>query len=63
MNKVLQAIQSRTFWTIVVLVAVNTLPQLKGLVSQHTLDVINTVLGFVATYFHVNPSQNYNQTF
>jgi hypothetical protein len=59
MNKLALAVRSRTFWTVVLLVAMNTIPQLKGLVSQQVLDGINTVLGLLAAYFHVNPSQNY----
>ena len=59
MNKIVLALKSRTFWTVVLLVLLNTVPQLKGTVSQNVLDLINGVLGLAATYFHVNPSRNY----
>jgi len=51
--------KSRTFYTVLLLVLLNTVPQLKGLVSQQIIDIINTILGILVTYFHVNPSQNY----
>lgn len=53
-------IKSRTFWSIVVLVAVNTVPQLRGYLSPELLDLFNVVLGALATYFHITPSQKYN---
>lgn len=59
MFKLTQALQSRTFWTIVVLVSLNTIPQLRGMVSTSVLDMLNVILGAVATAFHINPSQNY----
>lgn len=61
MTKLKLTLKSRTFWTVVLLVAINTVPQLKGAVSQQVLDIVNTVLGVLAAYFHVNPSQNYVQ--
>jgi hypothetical protein len=59
MNKIILAFKSRTFWTVVLLICLNTVPELKGLVSQNALDVINGILGLIATYFHVSPSQEY----
>jgi hypothetical protein len=58
MSKFALAFRSRTFWTVVVMVLVNIIPGLP--IDQPTKDLITTVLGLVATYFHVNPSQNYN---
>lgn len=57
MSKVTLALRSRTFWTLVVMVLVNVVPGLP--VDQPAKDLLTTVLGLVATYFHVNPSQNY----
>lgn len=59
MTKVLQALRSRTFWTVVAIVAVNTLPQVRQYLPQGVSDFMNVALGFAATYFHVNPSQSY----
>lgn len=59
MYKITQALRSRTFWTVVILAAINTVPQLRGLVSQPVLDGVNVALTFIAGYFHVNPSQQY----
>ena len=58
MNKVTLALQSRTFWTVVVMMVFNLIPQLP--VDQAVKDLINGVFTLVAAYFHVNPSQNYN---
>jgi hypothetical protein len=59
MNKIELALKSRTFWTIVIIAALNTIPQVKQYLPQSLFDAINWALGFLATYFHVNPSQNY----
>lgn len=59
MNKIALAFRSRTFWTIVVIVLINTLPQVKQYFPQGLYDVVNPVLGFLAAYFHISPSQDY----
>lgn len=58
-NKIQLALGSRTFWTIAFMFVVNTVHANSGLIPVHALDVINPILGFMATYFHVTPSQNY----
>jgi hypothetical protein len=62
MNKITQALTSRTVWTVVVIVLLNTVPALKNMFpSAAWLDSVNGLLTLLAGYFHVNPSQNYTQ--
>ena len=58
MTKIMLALKSRTFWTVVVMLIVNLIPHLP--VSQPLKDLINSILTLLAVYFHVNPSQNYS---
>jgi hypothetical protein len=62
MERISQILKSRTFWTVVLLVGINTVPQLQGLIPDQLINVINVALGTVATYFHINPSQTYGQS-
>ena len=60
MTKLLLALKSRTVWTVVLILLINTVPTLKGLFPNAAwLDTATTVLTILAGYFHVNPSQNY----
>ena len=53
------ALKSRTFLTIVIMVAFNIVEVVSPNLSPSVRDFINGILGLVAVYFHVNPSQNY----
>lgn len=59
MNKIKVALKSRTFWTVVATVIVNTINANSQFIDPKHLELVNIILGFFATYFHVNPSQNY----
>lgn len=59
MNKLALALKSRTFWTIVVIVLLNSFPQVKQYLPGDVSDAINGILGLLAAYFHVNPSRDY----
>ena len=60
MTKVLLVLKSRTVWTVVLILLINSVPTLKGLFpSAAWLDTANTLLTILAGYFHVNPSQTY----
>lgn len=59
MNKIAQALTSRTFWTTVVMLVINFIPNLS--VSQATKDLINGILGLLVIYFHLNQSQPYDK--
>lgn len=62
MNKISLALHSRTFLTIVVIIGLNTLPQVKDILPQGVYNVLNPILGLLATYFHVKPHQDYGYT-
>ena len=53
------ALGSKTFWTIVVIVLVNGVPALKAYIPTDLVPVVDSILGALAVYFHVNPSQDY----
>jgi hypothetical protein len=53
-----QLITSRTFWTAVVMLVFNLIPQLP--IDQALKDLINTIFVALITYFKLNPTQNYN---
>lgn len=59
MNKISLALKSKTFWTIAVAIVVNTINANNQFIPTNVLDILNPILGLMASYFHVNPSQNY----
>lgn len=61
MNKIKLALNSRTFWTVVLGVVINTVNANSNIIPPHALDIINVVIGLLSTYFHLNPSQDYTQ--
>ena len=61
MNKIILALNSRTFWTVVVMVGLVLTNPTYHLFSQSVLDIATSILGILAAYFHVNPSQNYQK--
>ena len=58
-SKLIQMLHSRTFGTLVVMVAYNTMAIYGLNLPPQLSTLINVVLGAVATYFHLNPSQTY----
>jgi hypothetical protein len=61
MNQFIQAVTSRTVWTIIVMVLVNGVPAVTGLIPAGLVPLVNVVLGLLATYFKVSPSQAYGK--
>lgn len=59
MQKIWLALTSRTFWTIVVMFVINGFAGIHDVIPPALVLPINTFLGLLATYFKVNPSQNY----
>lgn len=59
MEKLVMALKSRTVWTVVLLVITNGLSAFSGNIQPDVLVLINTVLGALAVYFKVSPSQTY----
>jgi len=52
---------SRTFWTLVVMFVVGGLNAIVPVLPASVQTIAMAILGLLATYFHVNPSQTYNQ--
>lgn len=59
MRKVILSLGSRTAWTVVALFIVNGLTAVRTALPQKYLPAVDAVLGLLAIYFHVNPSQDY----
>ncbi len=62
MNKLSLAAHSRTIATLVLLVAISVIPQLKETIADPYYGMVVTALGIIAGYFHISPSQNYGYT-
>lgn len=60
MQKIGQVLTSRTFWTIAIMLAFNLITYIHPFVSDSIFGLVNGALTLIATYFHVNPSQNYS---
>lgn len=52
--------KSRTFWTLVATIVVVDGNMLLPVLPTSVEGVAVVLLGLLATYFHVNPSQTYN---
>jgi hypothetical protein len=59
MTKLELALRSRTFWTLVLVVLLNCLPQIRAVLPDAWRDLVTVALGALATYLHVNPSMVY----
>jgi hypothetical protein len=59
MTKFELALRSRTFWLIVLGVAVNCIPALRNILPAAYMDLVTIILGSLATLAHLNPSQTY----
>lgn len=59
MNRILQALTSRTVWTIVALIIINGVPAVTHLLPASIVPGVDAVLGLLAMYFKVTPSQPY----
>jgi len=60
MDKFQLALKSRTTWTIVVLFVIGGFQNITGYIPESIMPIINSVLGLLAIYFKISPSQNYN---
>lgn len=59
MKKFEKAMKSRTVWTILFLFFLNGINSISSEISPDVMAVINPVLGLLAIYFKVSPSQEY----
>lgn len=55
MKKLLLALRSRTFWTVVVMFVVNGVTGIREFIPESLLPVVDGVLGLLAIYFRINP--------
>lgn len=56
-----KAKSSRTFWTLVLMVLLATIPELKELIPAPYYNAAMAGLGALAAYFKLNPSQEYGR--
>lgn len=59
METLTKALKSRTNWVIVMTFILNVTPLIESSVSLETMTLVNTVLGALAVYFKMSPSQDY----
>lgn len=61
MNKIILALQSRTFWTIVGMFLIGGVNAIASFIPPSLETPIMGGLALLATYFHINPSQKYTE--
>lgn len=61
MNKIVLGLKSRTTWTVVAMFLIGGISAVQSLIPAQYVGLVEGGLGLLAMYFHVNPSQNYNQ--
>lgn len=54
-------LKSRTVWTVIAMFVVGGLNAIVPVLPADLQTGLMALLGIAATYFHINPSQNYNQ--
>jgi Mg2+/Co2+ transporter CorB len=59
MKKLEKALTSRTVWTLVILIGTNIVNAFGSYLSTDLMILITSVLGALAVYFKVTPSQKY----
>lgn len=60
MKKLSLAMKSRTIWTLVALFVVNGVGAIHGFIPESVMPCVDLALALMVSYFHLNPSQNYN---
>lgn len=59
-NKIMLAVKSRTVWTVVAMFLVGGVSAVQSFIPVQYTGLVEGVLGLLAMYFHINPSQEYN---
>jgi hypothetical protein len=59
MKKLEKALTSKTVWTLVILVGTNIVNAFGSYLSTDMMVLITSILGALAVYFKVTPSQKY----
>jgi len=58
-DKIIKALSSRTVWSVIVLVAINIVNLFGSYLPVDLVALLSSILGAMAVYFKVNPSQKY----
>lgn len=58
----MKLIKSRTFWTIVIMFLVGGIQSIHAVFPGDWATVAEGFLGMLATFYHLNPSQNYTNS-
>ncbi len=61
MQKILQVLKSRTFWTLVAMFIINGVAGVHDRLPTEWITTVDGILSIAAVYFHVNPQRNYNE--
>lgn len=61
LNKIQQALKSKTFWLVVVTFLVNGITPIRTLIDPKLLPYLDSVLAILTTLTHLFPSQNYSE--
>lgn len=59
METVIKALRSRTVWTIIIMFIIGGTEAVTGLIPESVTAPVLFVLGLLATYFKLSPSQRY----
>ena len=59
MNLILKTLKSRQMWTIVALVVINGVADVRDLLPANYLPIVDAALGLLAIYFRVRPRQQF----
>ncbi len=54
-------LKSRTFWTVVATFVINGLQGIRPMLTPHQMLFLDAILSAATVFFHVTPSQNYNE--
>jgi hypothetical protein len=55
-------LKSKTFWTLVVVVVINSINANKTMIPAEYLTIVDALLGILATYFHIDAVAKASQT-
>lgn len=61
MNKIVLALKSRTFWTLVAMFVYNGVGAIHSSIPASISPIVNSLLGLMVVYFHITPSQDYTK--
>ena len=59
MHKLELALRSRTVWTIIALFIIGGFHNITGYIPESLMPYLNSILGLMAIYYKISPSQQY----